>query len=78
MSKAKDEMGGEYRREDLGKGILGKYFERVLKGTNLFLLDAKVAKSFPTGEAVNEALQGLLALTEQTARITGRAKRSAS
>ena len=28
------------------------------------------------GQAVNEALLGLLALTEQTARLTGRAKRS--
>ena len=75
MSKAKDEMRAEYRREDLGKGVRGKYFERVSKGTNLVLLDGKVAKLFPTGEAVNEALLGLLALTEQTARITSRAKR---
>lgn len=38
----------------------------------------RVAKAFPTSEAVNEALLGLLSLTEQTARITrrssGRAK----
>ena len=34
MSKAKDEMRSEYRREDLGKGVRGKYFERVSKGTN--------------------------------------------
>lgn len=77
MSKAKDEMRPEYRREDLGKGVRGKYFERVSKGTNLVLLDDKVAKAFPTGEAVNEALLGLLALTEQTARITGGSKRAA-
>ncbi len=76
MSKAKDEIRDEYRREDLGKGVRGKYFERVAKGTNLVLLDDKVAKMFPTGKAVNEALLGLLALTEQTARITGRAKRT--
>ena len=75
MNKAKDDMRAEYRREDLGKGVRGKYFERVSKGTNLVLLDEKVAKSFPTGDAVNEALLGLLALTEQTARITGRSKR---
>ena len=77
MSKAKDEMRSEYRREDLGKGVRGKYFERVSKGTNLVLLNDEVSKAFPTGEAVNEALLGLLALTEQTARITGRSKRSA-
>ena len=77
MRKAKDEMRAEYLRDDLGKGIRGKYFERVSKGTNLVLLNDEVAKAFPTGEAVNEALLGLLALTEQTARITGRSKRSA-
>ena len=77
MSKAKDEMRAEYRRDDLGKGVRGKYFERVSKGTNLVLLNDKVAKAFPTGDAVNEALLGLLALTEQTARITGRPKRTA-
>lgn len=75
MNKANGDMRAEYRREDLGKGVRGKYFERVSKGTNLVLLDEKVAKSFPTGDAVNEALLGLLALTEQTARITGRSKR---
>ena len=29
MNKAKDEMRTEYRREDLGKGVRGKYFARV-------------------------------------------------
>ena len=77
MSKVKDEMRAEYRREDLGKGVRGKYLERVSKGTNLVLLNDEVAKAFPTGEAVNEALMGLLALTEQTARITSRSKRTA-
>lgn len=77
MSKAKDEMRAEYRRDDLGKGVRGKYFERVSKGTNLVLLNDKVAKAFPTTRAVNEALLGLLELTEQTARITGRSKGTA-
>lgn len=75
MSKHKDEMRVEYKREDLGKGVRGKYFERYAKGTNLVLLNDKVAKAFPTTEAVNEALMGLLALTEQTARIAARSKR---
>ena len=69
MSKVKDEMRAEYKREDLGKGVRGKYFERYAKGTNLVLLNDKVAKAFPTSEAVNEVLLSLLALTEQTARI---------
>ena len=78
MNKAKDEMRTEYRREDLGTGVRGKYFARVSKGSNLVLLDDKVAKAFPTGAAVNEALLSLLTFTEQTARITGRAKRTSS
>jgi hypothetical protein len=72
MSKAKDEMRAEYRREDLGKGVRGKYFARVSKGTNLVLLDDKVARAFPTGEAVNGALLGLLALSEKTVRARTR------
>jgi hypothetical protein len=78
MSKAKGETRPEYRREELGKGVRGRYYGRVSRGTNLVLLDEKVAKAFPTSEAVNEALLGLLSLTEQTTRITrrssGRAK----
>lgn len=76
MRKIKDEMRAEYTRKGLGKGVRGKYFERYSKGTNLVLLNDKVAKAFPTTEAVNEALLGLLALTEQTARITARTKRT--
>lgn len=77
MSKAKDELRREYRREDLGKGVRGKYHARISKGTNLVLLNEDVAKAFPTTEAVNQALAGLLTLTEQTARITRRPTRTA-
>ena len=76
MSKAEDEMRPEYRREDLGRLVRGKFFRRVSKGANLVLLTGKVAKAFPTAEAVNEALLGLLALKEQTVRITGRSNRT--
>lgn len=68
MSKAKSEMRPEYRREDLGKGMRGKYFARFEKGTNLVLLNDEVAKAFPSATAVNEALSGLLALARQTKR----------
>jgi len=78
MSKAKDDIRPEYKREELGRGTRGKYFARVSRGTNLVVLDDQVAKAFPNSEAVNEALLGLLSFTEQTTRITrrssGRAK----
>ncbi len=77
MKKAKDEMRAEYRRSDFTKLERGKFYKEVAKGTAVVLLDPVVAKAFPTSEAVNEALLGLLTLTEQTARITGRSKRTA-
>ncbi len=76
MKKAKpndsDDLRPEYRREDLGKGIRGKHHAAYQKRTNLVLLSPDVAKAFPTSEAVNEALRGLLELTEQTNKLTRR------
>jgi hypothetical protein len=78
MNKDKDDIRTEYRREELGSGVRGKYLAKVKRGTNLVLLDDRVAKAFPDSEAVNQALLGLLNLTEQTTRLTrrsnGRAK----
>lgn len=78
MNIVDDEMRAEYRREDLGKGVRGKYYARYSKGTNLVLLDDRVAKAFPTAEAVNEALLGLISLANKSVGITrrssGRAK----
>jgi hypothetical protein len=75
LRKAKDDMRAEYRRESLGKGVRGKYYARTRKGTNLVLLNDRVAAAFPTADAVNEALLGLLALTEKTRRLTTRSGR---
>jgi hypothetical protein len=84
MRKAKvsDELRPEYKREDLGVGVRGKYFEEYRKGTNLVLLSPDVARVFPTDEAVNEALRSLIDLAEKstgrTRRSTGSAKKQAS
>ena len=77
MSTARDDVRTEYRREDLGKGVRGKYYKRFTKGTNLVLLEDEVAKAFPTAQAVNEALSALLQLTNQTVRLTARSTRTA-
>ena len=73
MKKAKsvesDDLRREYRREDLGKGVRGKFFGAYQKGTNLVLLSPEIAKAFPSSEAVNEALRGLLQLTKQTKKL---------
>lgn len=76
MKKAKpslgDELRSEYRREDFGKGVRGKYLASYQKGSNLVLLSPEVAKAFPTSEAVNEALRGLLELAKKTKRPSHR------
>ncbi len=74
MKKAKvsDELRPEYKREDLGQGIRGKYFESYRKGSNLVLLSPDVAKVFPTEEAVNEVLRSLIDLAQKS---TARTKR---
>lgn len=66
----------EYTCEQLGVGVRGKYAARYAKATNIVVIDPALTKAFPNSEAVNEALRGLLALTEQTARLTSRPKRA--
>jgi len=80
MKKANsDELRPEYRREDLGPGVRGKYFESYRKGTNLVLLSPDVAKAFPTENAVNDALRSLIEIAQKTTgltkRSTGRTKK---
>ncbi|OGP82207.1 MAG: hypothetical protein A2V87_01500 [Deltaproteobacteria bacterium RBG_16_58_17] len=81
MKKVKepDELRPQYRREDLGKGIRGKYFESYQQGSNLVLLNPDVAKVFPTEAAVNKALKSLIDVAQKstglTTRSTGRAKK---
>ncbi len=77
MRKAKtsDELRPEYKLEDLGRGVRGKYLKEYCKGTNLVLV-------FSTEEAVNQALRSLISLAEKsvgrTSRSTGSAKKRAS
>jgi len=67
MRKAKsDELRPEYRREDLGPGIRGKYVDAYRFGTNLVLLSPDVAKVFPTEETVNEALRSLIEVAKRS------------
>lgn len=72
MKKAEDELRPHYKRSDFSKLERGKFYKEAAKGTSVVLLDPDLAKAFPSSEAVNGALRGLLTLTEQTARITGR------
>ena len=67
MSKAirleDDDLRPEYDFASMKGGVRGKYVARLRKGSNLVLLEPEVAAAFPSAEAVNEALRGVLNTT---------------
>jgi hypothetical protein len=65
-----DDMRSEYDFASLKGGVRGKYVERFREGTNIVLIEPEVAEAFPTEQAVNEALKGVLR-TAQAVRSTG-------
>jgi hypothetical protein len=70
--KKSDELRSSYSREDFPKGFSrGKYAARIAKESNIVRLDPEIHAAFPTSEAVNEALAGLLRVAK-TARLTKR------
>jgi hypothetical protein len=76
MKKAKrGELRSEYRREDLGRGVRGKYLKAYRAGTNLVLLKPEVAAVFPTDRAVNDALSSLIKVARHSADLKGRSSR---
>lgn len=76
MKKAeRDELRPEYRREDLGRGVRGKYLKAYRAGTNLVLLRPEVAAAFPTEQAVNDALGSLIEVARNTADLRVRSVR---
>jgi len=70
-------MRAKYKRSDFVTLERGKFFREAAKESSVALIEPKLAEIFPTSEAVNEALRALLALADETARITGRSKRPA-
>jgi hypothetical protein len=64
-SEMDDELRPEYDFSQLAGGVRGKYVERYRAGTNLILLDADVAQSFPNEAAVNEALRLLMKIAQR-------------
>lgn len=70
------EMRKEYRREDLGVGVRGKYYNEYKKGTNLVLLSPDVAAVFPDEDSVNAALRSLMKLAQNSAALPKRSTRA--
>ena len=76
MSKAKDDIP-ELTREQLGKGVRGKYFSKYSRGSNVVVLKPELQKAFPTSEAVNKALASVLAFAEEAKAFTTTTGKSA-
>jgi hypothetical protein len=72
MKKVKDndEIRAEYKREDLGVGVRGKYYQDYNEGHNLVLLTPEVAKAFPSKYAVNKALLSLIKIAQASTGLT--------
>ena len=49
---------------DFSKGIRGKYFNQLPKGTNLAVIDPVLHDHFPDSESVNSALRAILTIRE--------------
>jgi hypothetical protein len=55
-----NDMRPEYDFASMKGGVRGKYAKRPREGTNIVLLAPEVVEAFPTEDAVNEALRGVL------------------
>lgn len=80
MEKASMKMADqdilELKRDELGKGVRGKYLKHFSQGSNVVLLQPEIQKAFPTSEAVNKALASMLAFAQETQGLTSRSGRA--
>jgi hypothetical protein len=65
-----DDLRPEYDFASMKGGVRGKYVRKVREGTNIVLIEPGVSEAFPTEQAVNEALKGVLN-TARAVRSTG-------
>jgi hypothetical protein len=63
-------MRPEHDFASMKGGARGKHYEQYRKGTNVVLIEPDVAGAFPTEDAVNQALRGILS-TARAVRRTG-------
>ncbi|MEK7794817.1 MAG: hypothetical protein AAB353_09820 [Candidatus Hydrogenedentota bacterium] len=68
--KEDDDTIPEYTREQLGKGVRGKYLEQFRAGHNLVLLKPEISRVFPNDAAVNDALGSLIAIARQSVKVS--------
>lgn len=65
-------MRAEYKRSDFKKLERGKFYQRVIEGSNVVVLESKVAKAFPSSAIVNQTLNDLLELARKSSRLKPR------
>lgn len=53
--KASDDMRSEYRQDEMGKGVRGKYYSAYKAAQNIVLPDPEMTNTNPGTEAVDEA-----------------------
>ena len=66
----------ELKRDQLDKGVRGKYLKHFMQDSNVVVLQPEILKAFPTSEAVNKALASMLAFAQETQDLTGRSNRT--
>ena len=72
--KTADQDTPELKRDELGKGVRGKYLKHFMQGSNVVVLQPEIQKAFPDSEAVNKALARMLALSQETQGLTNKVK----
>ena len=65
-------MRAEYKLSDFKKLERGKFYQRVVAGSNVVIIDPKVAKAFPSSAIVNQTLNNLLELARKSSRLKSR------
>src|ERR1043166_4923913 len=63
VSPLENDLRAEYDFASMRGGVRGKYVERLRRENNIVVLEPEVARAFPTTEAVNAALRGMLDTT---------------
>ena len=71
----KDELRSEYKREDFGVMVRGKYAKRCKVASNVVVIEPDIQRAFPNTQAVNDALRSLLDLAQSVRIKTPRAPR---
>jgi hypothetical protein len=72
MKRGRDELRPEYDLRSVKGVVRGKYYQRMMAGTNLVLLEPDFARAFPDSNSVNRALRLLRDVATKSASRTRR------